>query len=60
MNTICGYTQDGTDDFDWTRGSGKTSSTYTGPTFDHTYGTNNGMLYRNVSKIGMQTHCTRI
>ena len=39
---ICGYTQDKTDVFDWTRGSGLTSSGSTGPTNDHTYSTTTG------------------
>ena len=38
----CGWTQDGSDDFDWTRASGSTASYRTGPPFDHTYGTNKG------------------
>lgn len=37
---ICGYKQDfATDDFDWVRSSGPTSSISTGPVADHTYGT---------------------
>ena len=36
---ICGYTQDASDDFDWTRGSANTTSFKTGPPADHTYGT---------------------
>jgi len=36
MKTICGYTQDGTNDFDWTRTYGKTASSDTGPTNGHT------------------------
>ena len=37
---ICGYTQDhDTDDFNWVRSSGPTSSISTGPVADHTYGT---------------------
>ncbi|XP_021371354.1 MAM and LDL-receptor class A domain-containing protein 1-like [Mizuhopecten yessoensis] len=39
---ICGYTQDHSDVFDWTRKSGSTSSTGTGPSNDHTYGTSQG------------------
>lgn len=39
---LCGYTQDKTDVFDWTRGSGQTSSGSTGPTNDHTYSTITG------------------
>ena len=41
---ICGYTQDSGDDFDWTRGSGNTTSLDTGPSSDHTYGTAAGKL----------------
>lgn len=36
---LCGYTQDTTDDFDWTRKHGSTSSSGTGPTTDHTTST---------------------
>ncbi|XP_033751994.1 MAM and LDL-receptor class A domain-containing protein 1-like [Pecten maximus] len=36
---LCGYTQDTTDDFDWTRQSGQTASANTGPSADHTFGT---------------------
>ncbi|XP_069133150.1 MAM and LDL-receptor class A domain-containing protein 1-like [Argopecten irradians] len=39
---ICGYTQDKTDVFDWTRNSGATGSTSTGPSNDHTYKTSRG------------------
>ncbi|XP_077978860.1 MAM and LDL-receptor class A domain-containing protein 1-like [Glandiceps talaboti] len=39
---ICGYDQDTSDDFDWTRGSGSTLSNNTGPSYDHTYGTDQG------------------
>ncbi|KAI8512343.1 MAM domain, meprin/A5/mu [Branchiostoma belcheri] len=35
---ICGYTQDRTDDFDWTRRRGSTTISGTGPTGDHTTG----------------------
>ncbi|GFN85250.1 MAM and LDL-receptor class a domain-containing protein 2-like [Plakobranchus ocellatus] len=39
---ICGFTQDPTADFQWERSSGTTASTNTGPTTDHTYGTDMG------------------
>ncbi|XP_066300036.1 MAM and LDL-receptor class A domain-containing protein 1-like [Branchiostoma lanceolatum] len=39
---LCGYTQDGNDDFDWTQQSSSTGTTNTGPTTDHTYGTDAG------------------
>ena len=35
----CGYTQATDDEFDWTRLSGRTGSSSTGPSFDHTTGT---------------------
>lgn len=34
---LCGWTQDKTDDFDWTRNANNTGSSGTGPTRDHTY-----------------------
>jgi hypothetical protein len=41
--TICGFNQAvGGDQFDWTLHSGSTTSTQTGPTNDHTYGTSQG------------------
>lgn len=39
---ICGYTQDTSDDFNWTRFSGPTSSHDTGPDYDHTFATSVG------------------
>lgn len=36
---ICNYIQDLTDNFNWTRKSGSTTSSGTGPSADHTYGT---------------------
>ncbi|XP_048242313.1 MAM and LDL-receptor class A domain-containing protein 1-like isoform X2 [Haliotis rufescens] len=41
-NDICGFTQDHSDTFDWTRMRGSTSSSGTGPASDHTYGTMSG------------------
>ena len=35
---FCGWSQDRTDQFDWTRQHGTTSSSNTGPRFDHTTG----------------------
>lgn len=40
---MCGYTQDQSDTFDWTRSYGSTVSIGTGPTADHTYGTKTGL-----------------
>ena len=39
---MCQWSQDATDDFDWTRQAGGTPSTNTGPTYDHTVGDNTG------------------
>jgi hypothetical protein len=36
---LCGYTQDITDNFDWTRQRGRTASSGTGPSSDHTTST---------------------
>ncbi|XP_072014819.1 MAM and LDL-receptor class A domain-containing protein 2-like [Amphiura filiformis] len=38
-STLCGYTQDDTDDFEWTVLSGATPTPNTGPTVDVSYGT---------------------
>jgi len=35
---LCNFKQDATDDFDWSQRSGSTSTSGTGPTDDHTYG----------------------
>jgi len=43
-SSICGYQQDTNDNFDWSRKSGRTGSTGTGPPSDHTYGTSSGMI----------------
>ncbi|XP_035699728.1 MAM and LDL-receptor class A domain-containing protein 1-like [Branchiostoma floridae] len=50
---LCQYTQDRTDDFDWTRDSGGTPSGFTGPTGDHTTGTSSGQ-YMYIEASGRQ------
>ena len=42
---VCSYTEDKTDNFDWTRNSRGTSTVGTGPPSDHTYGTVNGDVF---------------
>ena len=37
-SSMCGFTQDKTDKFDWIRHRGSTSSSATGPSSDHTSG----------------------
>ncbi|KAK3707207.1 hypothetical protein QZH41_019560 [Actinostola sp. cb2023] len=37
-NGLCGWEQDSSDNFDWTAQQGKTPSSKTGPSFDHTKG----------------------
>ncbi|XP_066288978.1 MAM domain-containing glycosylphosphatidylinositol anchor protein 2-like [Branchiostoma lanceolatum] len=39
---LCGWTQNTSDTFNWTRHLGATSSYYTGPSFDHTMGNETG------------------
>ena len=41
---LCGWNNVHGDNFDWTRANGYTASRGTGPSFDHTTGTNNGKL----------------
>ena len=41
---LCSWTQDNTDQFDWTRTSGSTPSSSTGPSVDHTTGTGKWMF----------------
>lgn len=41
-NGLCNWVQDQTDNFDWTRQKGRTSSSNTGPSFDHTTMSSNG------------------
>lgn len=44
-DTLCyRFTQDKTDQFDWVRNSLKTQSSQTGPSSDHTYGTDKGEI----------------
>lgn len=35
---LCGFKQDASDDFDWTRKLKSTPSATTGPIYDHTFG----------------------
>ena len=44
---LCGYTQDKTDDFDWTWRGNRTGSPGTGPTTDHTTGSATGTVHIN-------------
>ncbi|KAI8512340.1 hypothetical protein Bbelb_089790 [Branchiostoma belcheri] len=44
--SLCGYQQDNTDDFDWTRQQGSTGTTNTGPSSDHTTGSDIGSTVR--------------
>nr|XP_014344169.1 PREDICTED: MAM and LDL-receptor class A domain-containing protein 1-like [Latimeria chalumnae] len=41
-NGKCGFTQDTTDDIDWTLGSGATDTIGIGPGYDHSYGSSYG------------------
>ena len=42
--SLCGFVQGTDDKFDWTRRKGNTSSSGTGPSFDHTTGNMTGEL----------------
>lgn len=42
-NNKCGWTDDSSDDFDWQIGTGNTTSIYTGPKWDRTYQTGQGV-----------------
>ena len=44
QNAICSFTQDTNDEFDWTWAAGKTGSSGTGPTNDHTYASPTGQF----------------
>ena len=44
-SSMCGFTQDKNDRFDWTRKRGSTGSPSTGPSSDHTSG--NGRLTKH-------------
>jgi len=49
---ICGYTQDTTDDVDWTLQRGQPGTTNTGPDNDHTYGNSSGhFVYLEASNL---------
>lgn len=44
-SNLCGYVNDKSgDNFDWTRQTGRTASSNTGPSSDHTLGTNSGKI----------------
>ena len=45
---ICQYTQDTTDNFEWTRKRGATATPGTGPLVDHTLGSRQGMNMENM------------
>lgn len=45
------------DDFDFTRTSGLTDSSGTGPMFDHTLGTTSGMSLHSPSQISLLLFC---
>ncbi|XP_019641851.1 PREDICTED: MAM and LDL-receptor class A domain-containing protein 1-like [Branchiostoma belcheri] len=52
--SLCGYQQDNTDDFDWTRQQGSTGTTNTGPSSDHTTGSGKG-YYMYIETSGLQS-----
>nr|XP_039270832.1 MAM and LDL-receptor class A domain-containing protein 1-like [Styela clava] len=49
-DALCGFTQDSTDSFEWSVGSGSTVTDGTGPSYDHTYLTEFGhYMYMDAS-----------
>lgn len=42
-SALCGFTQDKNDSFNWTWKAGETTTSFTGPSADHTEGTATGM-----------------
>ncbi|XP_071506658.1 MAM and LDL-receptor class A domain-containing protein 1-like [Diadema antillarum] len=58
---ICNFTDDSTDDFDWTRKSGSSSTGDTGPDVDHTHGTSLGYyVYAEASSPQTQGSVARL
>ncbi|XP_022102966.1 MAM and LDL-receptor class A domain-containing protein 1-like isoform X3 [Acanthaster planci] len=58
---ICYFTQDRTDDMDWTVGNGNTPSYQTGPSYDHTYGNSSGnYMYIETSSPVRLGHVARL
>jgi len=53
---ICGFRQDTNDDFDWIVNSGASSTSNTGPTFDHSYQTQYGKLLKSASCASLKTN----
>ncbi|KAK7462609.1 hypothetical protein BaRGS_00038362, partial [Batillaria attramentaria] len=64
LDPACGFTQDTTDTFNWTMGRGPTDTAGTGPSVDHTYGTNGTILghymYIETSEPRMANDIARI
>jgi hypothetical protein len=58
--SMCGWRNIAGDNFDWTRSSGRTGSSGTGPSNDHTYGTNQGEGYCNPTSMCMLNQWTFI
>ena len=48
---MCAWTNDKTDQFDWTLNKGSTNTTGTGPTSDHTQGNTKGMFWNFVHSV---------
>jgi len=48
---LCGWKNVHGDNFDWTRANGYTASVGTGPSFDHTTGTSNGVCFLHSSHV---------
>ena len=46
---LCTWTQDNTDNFNWTRSQGPTGTMLTGPLTDHTLGTGTSASFRSLN-----------
>ncbi|XP_035690046.1 MAM and LDL-receptor class A domain-containing protein 1-like, partial [Branchiostoma floridae] len=57
---LCGYTQDTTDDLDWTRNYGGSPTSSTGPSVDHTLGTSSGHYMYLETSVGSPGQVARL
>ena len=56
-SSMCGFTQDKNDKFDWTRNKGSTPSSPTGPSSDHSSGS--GRLAKHERLVNFDCHLAK-